>query len=109
MQTAAQNNLNFCRMGGMGDLLDMIVTNENEKLRMKAVSTFTTMTGNNEKVQKFANAYRANNLVIQVEREEKPEMRDQVLGCLLACLKANNFPGKVDFITHFQGMSKICH
>ena len=96
-------------MGGMGIVLDMIVTHDDEEVRKKAVSVFTTMTGNNEKVQKFANAYRANNLVIQLEREENPLMRDQVLGCLLAFLKANNFPGKVDFITHFQGMSRVCH
>ena len=109
MQAASQNNLNFCRMGGMGLLLEMIVTHKDENLRKKAAMVFNTMTGNNDKVQKFANAYRANNLVIQLDREDKPEMFELILGCLLACLKANNFPGKIDFITHFQGLSRVSH
>jgi hypothetical protein len=96
-------------MGGMGLLLELMVTHENDDLRKKAAMVFNTMTSNNDKVQKFANAYRANNLVIQLEREEKPEMRELILGSLLACLKANNFPGKIDFITHFQGLSRVSH
>ena len=96
-------------MGGMGLLLEIIVTFKEAELRKKAAMVFSTITGNNSDVQKFANAYRANNLVILLDREDKPEIFELILGCLLAFLKADNFTGKIDFITRFGGLSRISH
>ena len=99
LETAQQNNLNLCRMGGMGLLLDYIVTGKDNSIRTAACKAFTTISANNDKVQVYGCKYRANNLVIQMEAETNAAMREQVFGALLAFLKAGNFDGKRDYVT----------
>ena len=94
-------------MGGMGLLLDYIVTHKNDKVRTAACKAFTTISQNNDKVQEYACKHRANNLVIQMESEVDAGMREQVFGALLAFLKAGNFEGKRDYVTDMQGLHRL--
>ena len=76
-------------------LLETIVSNDNEDVRITACRLFASITGNNKKVQWYASLAGAVNLTAQFQREETAKAKEVVLGSLLAFLKAENFAGKV--------------
>ena len=85
-------------------LLETIVSNDSEEVRIAACRLFASITGNNKKVQWFASLAGAVNLSVQFERENTAKAKEVVLGSLLAFLKAENFAGKVQFIEDFEGL-----
>ena len=81
-------------MGGMPVILEIIIAHEDDQVRQAASRVFGTITGNNPKVQDFAQKSGACNLAVQLEREKTPLMRESILSSLSSLLKADNFPGK---------------
>ena len=99
-----RNNLNLCLMGGMTEVLCLIFSHENDQVRKAACRVFSSVVSNNPDVQDFAAKSGAINLAGQLEREATPQMREAVLGCLSAFLKAANFPGKRAYISQCGGL-----
>jgi len=61
-ETSSANSINICRLGGMIYLLETIVSNDSEDVRIAACRLFASITGNNKKVQWFASLAGAVNL-----------------------------------------------
>jgi len=99
-----RNNLNLCLMGGMTEVLCLVFSHENDAVRKAACRVFSSVVSNNPDVQDFAAKSGAMNLAGQLERETTPQMREAVLGCLSAFLKAANFPGKRAYISQCNGL-----
>ena len=91
----------------MHALLELTITLNGEGIRKAACSLFNLITTNNTKVQVFASRYGAVNLLGQLEREQTPAMREAILSSLSAFLKAENFPGKRQFITEIKGLETL--
>ena len=49
-----RNNLNVCLMGGMSEILSLIFSHDNQRVRKIACSILTTIVSNNREVQVFA-------------------------------------------------------
>ena len=94
----AANNYNICLMGGMTALLQIMVGHDSDDVRKQACQTFSSVTGNNQKVQNFALKAGAINLAAQLEREQKPAMREAILSSLSAFIKSANFEGKRQYV-----------
>merc|ERR1712018_225654 len=103
----SRNNLNLCLMGGMTEILCLIFSHESDAVRKAACRVFGSVVSNNPDVQDFAAKSGAINLAGQLEREATPQMREAVLGCLSACLKAANFPGKRAYISQCGGLEQL--
>ena len=67
----------------------------------------SSVVGNNEKVQEFATKLGAVNLAAQLEREKTPMMREAILSALSSFLKAQNFPGKRQYIIELAGLDQL--
>ena len=83
-------------------MLELMIYRENDVIRQAACRVFVSIVSNNKKIQEFAKKAGAVNLAVQMEREKTIPMRESILGCLSALLKAENFAGKrlyVDGIT----------
>jgi hypothetical protein len=57
-----RSNHNFCLFGGMHELLSLIISHPNEKVRKASCSIFSSICQNNDEVQEFANKAGAINL-----------------------------------------------
>jgi len=99
-----RNNLNLCLMGGMTELLSLILSHSSEDVRRTACSLLTSVLTNNRQVQEFASKSGAINLVGQFSQETNPAMKNSVFSCLTAWLRADNFEGKRRFISEQQGL-----
>lgn len=100
-----RNNLNLCLMGGMTELLSLIFSHENDRVRQTACSLLTSIMSNNRQVQEFASKSGAINLVGQFERETTAACKSSVFSCLTAWLKADNFEGKRRFVSEQEGLN----
>lgn len=102
-----KNHINFCNMGGMISLLELIMVHKNDKVRHASCRTLVSITSNNNETQNFANKAGAVNLAVQLEREKKPFMREAIIGCVSSHLKAANFAGKIEYITELDGLAQL--
>lgn len=93
-----RNNLNFCVMGGMTQILALLFSHESDKVRKGSCHLLTAVMTNNRQVQEFASKSGAVNLVGQFQREELLATKDAVFSSLAAWIKADNFEGKRKFI-----------
>jgi len=50
----SRNNLNLCLMGGMTEVLCLMISHENDAVRKAACRIFSTVVSNNPDVQDFA-------------------------------------------------------
>ena len=107
IELSNNNCYNLCLMGGMVTLLEIIVAYDGDEVRRSSCRVFNSVTNNNEKVQNFARRLGAINLCIQLEREQTPEMRELILGCLSSYLKAQNFPSKRKYIVQMNGLEQL--
>ena len=94
-------------MGGLQALLEIMVAHEDDGVRKNAGQVFNAVTGNNLKVQTFAAKTGAINLAAQLDREQTPAMREVMIGSLSAFMKAENFPGKRQYILHQRGLEQL--
>merc|ERR1712048_1067489 len=92
----------------MNTILELIFTYQQDKVRLGACKLFIALTGNNSKVQMFAQKTGANNLSIQFERETHPVLREAVFTCLSSFLKSDNMPGKRQYINELDGIKQLC-
>jgi len=102
-----RNNLNLCLMGGMTEVLAIIVSHEDDSVRKGACRVFSSVTTRNPDVQGFAMKSGAINLASQLEREKTPQLREAVIGCLSSLVNAANFAGKRQYITDFNGLQQL--
>lgn len=102
-----RNNINLCLMGGMSEVMCLIFSHEDDRVKKTACSVFTSVVTNNLEVQNFASKSGAINLAGQLEREKTPQMRDAILGCLSMFLKAANFDGKRKYIFECNGLQQL--
>ena len=53
-ETSGQNSTNICRLGGMPNILNMIVSHDLPEIRQASCRLFSAITSNNKKVQQYA-------------------------------------------------------
>lgn len=106
-ETNTASHMNFCRMGGMTKLLQMIIANKEKSNRARASRVFGSIVSNNSKTQEFARHGGAINLAVQVAREDDAKTKEPVLGALTAYLRGSNFIGKRDFIQKVDGLEMM--
>lgn len=53
-ETSGQNSTNICRIGGMTNILNMIVSHDLPVVRQASCRLFSAITSNNKKVQQYA-------------------------------------------------------
>ena len=106
-ETNTASHMNFCRMGGMTKLLQMIIENKDKTNRARASRVFGSLVSNNSKTQEFARYSGAINLAVQVAREDDAKTKEPVLGALTAYLRGNNFVGKRDYIQKVDGLNQL--
>ena len=102
-----RNNLNLCLMGGMTEVLSLILSHESHHVRRIACGVLTSIMTNNRQVQEFASKSGIINLVSQFNREEDIAAKNAAFTCLTAWLKADNFEGKRRFLSDQQGLELV--
>lgn len=110
VELAPRNSMNLCLMGGLTALLCLIVAldkEEDHKTRRSACLLVSSSMSSNKEVQEFAAKAGAVNLSGMLDRDEKPEMTEAILGGLSAFLKAANFTGKRQYITIVDGLGQL--
>ena len=99
-----RNPYNFCKSGGMAEILSLIFSHPKSAVRKKACIVMSDVTGNNEEVQKFAQRTGALNLTQLIEKEQDFDVKMAMFAALASVLKAKNLQSKRIFIKDYNGL-----
>lgn len=97
-------NLNFCKSGGMNEVLSLALGFPSDEVRRAACFLVTSVCAGNKSVQEFTVKLGGLNLIEKFLKEKGIRNQEAVFGALSSIIKGEYFEGKRRFIMEFNGL-----